>query len=187
MIFTGALSGILLGHAVPFVAALAQAGAAASRLFAIIDRVSPIDPMSDSGDKLDHVEGTIEFRDVKFKYPSRPDQTILENFNLSIPSGKTVAIVGPSGSGKTTLFSLVERFYPTLQGEIRLDGHPIETLNTRWFRSQIGLVSQDNFLFDTTVLENIAYGLGVEYEKVQRSSYLLQFSSSLRYSWATPP
>lgn len=122
--------------------------------------------MSDDGITIDSVEGAIEFKQVKFKYPSRPDQTILDGFNLSIPAGKTVAIVGPSGSGKTTLFSLIERFYTILAGEIQLDGHPIETLNIRWFRSQIGLVAQDNFLFNTTVFQNIAYGLTARFEKV---------------------
>ncbi|KAH7123470.1 putative multidrug resistance protein 1, 2 [Dactylonectria estremocensis] len=172
VLFTAGLSGILLGHAAPFVAAIAQAGAAASRLFAIIDRQSPIDPLSDDGRTLDDVEGAIEFRNIKFKYPSRSDQTILEDFSLSVPAGKTIAIVGPSGSGKTTLFSLIERFYPALKGEIRLDGHPIQGLNTRWFRSQIGLVAQDNFLFNTTVLENIAYGLGVDYGRLSEGAVL---------------
>lgn len=169
MVFASALSGILLGHSAPFVAAVSQAGAAASRVCAIIDRVSSIDPLSEKGIIPDHVEGAIEFKHVKFKYPSRPDQIIFEDLSLSIPAGKTTAIVGPSGSGKTTLFSLIEHFYPTLQGEIKLDGRPIDTLNTRWLRSHIGLVSQDNLLFNTSVLENIAYGLGVEYEKVRCS------------------
>ncbi|CAM1500379.1 Fc.00g095410.m01.CDS01 [Cosmosporella sp. VM-42] len=80
VLFTSILSRILLGHAAPFAAALVQAGAAASRIFPIIDRISPIDPLSDKGFELDVVEGAIELKAVKFKYPSRPDQTILKSF-----------------------------------------------------------------------------------------------------------
>ena len=88
-----------------------QSGLAAARpIFATIDRVSPLDPSSDKGTKLDHVEGNIELRNVKFIYPSRPAALILPDMNLVIPSGKTTALVGSSGSGKSTVVGLVERY-----------------------------------------------------------------------------
>ncbi len=141
-------------------------GRRASRIFATIERQSPIDAMADSGSTIQNLSGSIEFSGVKLVYPSRPNQLILEDFTLSVPAGKTIAVVGPSGSGKTTLFSLLERFYPPLRGAIRLDGQPIDNLNISWLRSQIGHVAQDNFLFDASVQENIAYGLGPDYFKV---------------------
>ncbi|KAL2167884.1 hypothetical protein VTG60DRAFT_671 [Thermothelomyces hinnuleus] len=154
------------GQAAPHLAAIVQAGAAASRILSTIERHSPIDTSDDAGEKPEAVSGAIEFRDIKMVYPSRPDQVILDNFHLSIPAGKTVAVVGPSGSGKTTLVSLLERLYPPLRGEITLDGVPIRHLNLRWLRSRMGLVAQDNFLFHTSIYDNIAYGLGPEYSKV---------------------
>jgi len=156
----------MIGHSAPFVAAVSQADAAATRIFSTIERRSPIDPLSQDGDTIDDLVGEIEFKNVKFVYPSRPERTILEGFHLAVPAGGTLAIVGPSGSGKSTVFSLIEKLYPVLRGGITLDGYPIDGLNTRWLRSRIGAVSQDNFLFNTSILDNIAYGLGHELDKV---------------------
>ena len=156
----------MIGHSAPFVAAVTEAGAAASRIFATIERHSPIDPLSEDGKTMDDVAGEIVFNDVKFVYPSRTDINILDGFHLTIKAGTTVAIVGPSGSGKSTIFSLIERLYPLLRGSITLDGCLIDELNTRWLRSQIGAVSQDNFLFNTSIYDNIAYGLGSKLDKV---------------------
>lgn len=163
VMFSMAIAGTLLGQAIPHVAAIVQAGAASSRIFATIERQSPIDATTDLGHIPDVLEGTIEFLGVKMVYPSRQDQIILDNFNLTIPAAKTIAVVGPSGSGKTTLVSLLQRLYLPLRGDITLDGNSIADLNLRWLRSQIGIVAQDNFLFDTSIYENIAYGLGPEY------------------------
>jgi ATP-binding cassette subfamily B (MDR/TAP) protein 1 len=122
--------------------------------------------LSGEGKAIDNISGEIEFKNVKFVYPSRPDRTILDGFYLTIPARKTVAIVGSSGSGKSTIFSLIDRLYPSLQGSITLDGCPIDQLNIQWLRSHIGAVSQDNFLFDTSVYQNIAYGFGSKLSKV---------------------
>jgi ATP-binding cassette subfamily B (MDR/TAP) protein 1 len=168
VLFCTITAGGLLANAAPFIAAVAQAGASASRIFTTIERPSPIDPLSSQGEMLDKVEGNIEFHRVRMAYPSRPNQTILDDFNLVVPAGKTAAVVGPSGSGKTTLFALLERLYLPLDGDITLDGSSVSDLNLRWFRSQIGFVSQDNFLFNTSIYDNIAYGLGVNYDKVRR-------------------
>ncbi|KAK3389908.1 P-loop containing nucleoside triphosphate hydrolase protein [Podospora didyma] len=154
-LFSRMIAGIHLVNAAPFFSAIGQASIAVARVFATIDRQSPIDPFSPHGTTLE-----------KMVYSSRPNQIILNQFSLTIPAGKTVAVVGPSGSGKTTLFALLERLYPALQGDITLDGHPIDDLNIRWLRSQIGLVAQDNFLFNTPMYNDIAYGLGVQYGKL---------------------
>src|SRR4029077_10013758 len=115
--------------------------------------------MSGDGKVLDRVKGNIEFRRIKHVYPSRPHVPAMDDVNLIFPAGKTTAIVGPSGSGKSTIASLLERFYQPVGGQILLDGHDISTLNLRWLRRQIALVSQDPILFSATIFDNIAYGL----------------------------
>ncbi|KAK9468259.1 P-loop containing nucleoside triphosphate hydrolase protein [Lipomyces arxii] len=139
--------------------------AAASKIFATIDRQSAIDSSSSTGATLDSVEGKIELKNVRFIYPSRPDVTILRDYNLTIPAGSTVALVGSSGSGKSTIIGLIERFYKPLGGNILLDGHDINNLNVKWLRRQISLVSQEPVLFSCSIFENVAYGLiGTKYE-----------------------
>ncbi|XP_072391053.1 mitochondrial potassium channel ATP-binding subunit isoform X2 [Diabrotica undecimpunctata] len=105
------------------------------------------------------VKGDIEFKNVCFAYPTRSQQVILQGFNLSVPSGKTVAIVGASGNGKSTVVALLERFYDVKDGSITLDGHDIRTLDPSWLRGRVlGLISQEPVLFGTTIMENIRYG-----------------------------
>lgn len=155
-----------LGNVSPNGQAFTGAVAAAAKIFSTIDRVSPIDPTVDDGLILDHVEGHIEFRNVKHIYPSRPEVTVMSDVSLSIPAGKTTALVGPSGSGKSTVVGLVERFYLPVGGTVFLDGHDIQTLNLRWLRQQISLVSQEPVLFGTTIYMNIRQGLiGTRFEK----------------------
>ncbi|KAK9456374.1 P-loop containing nucleoside triphosphate hydrolase protein [Dipodascopsis uninucleata] len=138
---------------------------ACAKIYATIDRVPAVDATSDSGDSLATVNGDIELKNVKFIYPSRPDVTVLEDMNLQIEAGTTVALVGASGSGKSTIIGLLERFYLPVKGTITLDGHDISILNVRWLRQQIALVSQEPTLFACSVYENISYGLiGTEYE-----------------------
>lgn len=154
-----------LGNVSPNGQAFTNAVAAASKIFATIDRTSPMDPTSDEGRILDHVDGDIQFRNVKHIYPSRPEVTIMQDVTLSIPAGKTTALVGPSGSGKSTVVGLVERFYLPVGGSVLLDGHDIQDLNLRWLRQQISLVSQEPILFGTTIYKNIGHGLiGTRFE-----------------------
>ncbi|CAI7642787.1 unnamed protein product [Penicillium glandicola] len=154
-----------LGNVSPNASAFTNAVAAATKIFATIDRESPLDPTSDEGIILDHVEGHIEFRNVKHIYPSRPEVTVMQDVSLTIPAGKATALVGPSGSGKSTVVGLVERFYLPVGGQVFLDGHDIQTLNLRWLRQQISLVSQEPVLFGTTIYKNIRHGLiGTRFE-----------------------
>lgn len=148
-----------LGNVSPHGQAFASAVAAAAKIYSTIDRTSPLDPSSNDGETLEHVEGTIELRNVKHIYPSRPEVAVMDDVSLFIPAGKTTALVGPSGSGKSTIIGLVERFYNPVKGTVLLDGHDIQTLNLRWLRQQISLVSQEPILFATTIYENIKFGL----------------------------
>ncbi|CAH0550882.1 unnamed protein product [Brassicogethes aeneus] len=105
------------------------------------------------------LKGDIQFKNVTFAYPTRPQQVILENFNLTVPSGKTVAIVGASGNGKSTVVALIERFYDIQAGSITIDGEDIKTLDPSWLRNRaLGLISQEPILFGTSIIENIRYG-----------------------------
>lgn len=116
--------------------------AAASELFEIIDTPSKLDPLSEEGMKPATCNGHIEIKDLCFSYPSRPGVKVLKNLSLSIPAGKTTALVGASGCGKSTLVGLLECWYEKESGSIILDGVDVSEYNTRWLRSQIGLVQQ---------------------------------------------
>jgi ATP-binding cassette subfamily B (MDR/TAP) protein 1 len=105
------------------------------------------------------VRGDIEFRNVSFSYPVRPDTTVLDDLSLTIPNGKHYALVGSSGSGKTTILGLVERFYDPSSGSIYLDGNDIRLLDSEWLRKNIALVSQEPHLFNTTIRKNITYAV----------------------------
>lgn len=120
--------------------------------------------------------GEIRFENVTFSYPSRPDQIILQNFNLSLKPGQTVALVGASGSGKSTVASLLERFYEPNDGTITLDGQKISTLSPYWLRAEvIGFIEQQPVLFATTILENIRYGRALAtVDEVHAASMLAQ-------------
>ena len=155
-IIIGAFS---LGHVGPHVQAFTAAVAAASKIYATIDRKSPLDPTSDYGEILKFVEGDVEFRNIKHIYPSRAEVVVMDNVNLLAPAGKTTALVGASGSGKSTVIGLVERFYDPVGGAVFLDGHDISKLNLRWLRRQIALVQQEPVLFSETITDNIRNGL----------------------------
>jgi ATP-binding cassette subfamily B (MDR/TAP) protein 1 len=128
-------------------------------MFAIIDRKSKVDSLSSDGTKINEFNGNIEFRDVRFAYPSRPDVPVLHGLNLRVPAGKTTALVGTSGSGKSTLFGLLERWYLHSHGSITLDGHSIDNLNLQWLRTNIRLVQQEPTLFSGTIYQNVVDGL----------------------------
>uniref|UniRef100_H3G523 Multidrug resistance protein ABC superfamily n=1 Tax=Phytophthora ramorum TaxID=164328 RepID=H3G523_PHYRM len=132
---------------------------AGSTIFAIRDRIAPIDSFSTDGLRLAKIEGRLEFKDISFRYPTRPEMNVLKNYNLTVEAGQTVAFCGPSGGGKSTIISLIERFYDPVVGEVLLDGHNIKDLNLNWLRSQIGLVGQEPTLFIGTIADNISYGL----------------------------
>jgi ATP-binding cassette, subfamily B (MDR/TAP), member 1 len=135
---------------------------AAETLKSLFDRVPDIDSWSDSGAKLDKVEGSIEFRDVKFQYPTRTAQMVLRGINITFKPGQYVALVGPSGCGKSTIISLIERFYDPTSGSIYLDGQNISALHLQDYRSHIALVSQEPVLYSGTIRENIILGTEAE-------------------------
>jgi ATP-binding cassette, subfamily B (MDR/TAP), member 1 len=153
-------AGRSLGQAAPNISTFLRARTAAYPIFQMIERSTVNTASSRTGRTLPVVDGHIQFRNVDFSYPSRPDVVILDRFSLNFPAGKIVALVGGSGSGKSTVVSLIERFYEPLSGSILLDGHDIKELDVKWLRRQIGLVNQEPALFATSIRENILYGKG---------------------------
>ncbi|CAM6028755.1 unnamed protein product [Sphagnum balticum] len=152
------MGGLSLGMSLPNLKYFAEAQIAAHRIFKMIDRVPDIDSDDTTGSVLRKVRGNLELVDVAFAYPSRLEQQIFKSLNLTIPAGKTMAIVGSSGSGKSTVIGLLERYYDPSSGSILLDGIDIKNLQLRWLRTQIGLVSQEPNLFATSIKENILFG-----------------------------
>ncbi|WP_018137967.1 MULTISPECIES: lipid A export permease/ATP-binding protein MsbA [unclassified Thioalkalivibrio] len=139
-------------------AEIQKALAAGESVFEVLD--TPAEP--DHGQRpLDRAKGHIEFRHVGFRYPTSHER-VLKDINLTVEPGQTVALVGRSGSGKTSLARLLPRFYEIEEGEIRLDGHPIQEYRLRDLRAQMALVSQHVVLFNDTLGHNIAYGLNRE-------------------------
>ncbi|KAJ9087569.1 hypothetical protein DSO57_1031866 [Entomophthora muscae] len=139
--------------------AITNARAAAANIYQVIDLVPTIHSKKGRGQQLDSPKGHLWFKDISFHYPSRPDVPIFKDFSLEIAPGTTVALVGASGSGKSSLVQLLERFYDPAKGQVMLDEVDIKDLNIKWYRRQIGLVSQEPILFSGTILENVALGL----------------------------
>ncbi|XP_021823860.1 ABC transporter B family member 15-like [Prunus avium] len=150
--------GLVMGSALSNLKYITEACSAGERIMEVTKLVPQIDSDNMRGKILENVSSEVEFKQVKFAYPSRPDSIILNNFCLNIPAGKTIALVGPSGSGKSTVISLLQRFYDPLEGEISLDGIAIDKLQLKWLRSQMASVSQEPSLFSTSIKENILFG-----------------------------
>ncbi len=170
-VIAGRMSGGDLTAFVFYAVLLASAGATVSELWGEIQRAAaaadrlaeilsvapaiaaPAQPMP-----LPAPQGRVAFRDVSFRYPSRPESRALHHFDLEVTPGETVALVGPSGAGKTTVLALLLRFYDPDEGAVLVDGVPIARAIPGEVRRRIGLVPQDPVIFSGTVAENIRYG-----------------------------
>ncbi|KAL0486407.1 ATP-binding cassette, subfamily B [Acrasis kona] len=109
------------------------------------------------GLKPDKLRGRLSFQDITFRYPTRPNVTILNHFNLEIEEGQSVALVGQSGSGKSTVVGLIERWYEPESGVVKVDGVDIREIDSVWLHRYLGIVSQEPTLFATTIRDNISY------------------------------
>uniref|UniRef100_A0A8C5A2V8 ATP-binding cassette, sub-family B (MDR/TAP), member 4 n=1 Tax=Gadus morhua TaxID=8049 RepID=A0A8C5A2V8_GADMO len=156
--FTVLIGAFSLGQTTPNFQAFASARGAAHKVYNIIDNTPSIDSYSESGLRPDSIRGDIEFRNIHFNYPSRSDVKVLNNLSLSVKTGQTIALVGSSGCGKSTTIQLLQRFYDPQEGSVHIDGHDVRSLNVRFLREKIGVVSQEPILFATTITENIRYG-----------------------------
>lgn len=147
---------------------LQQTAASAERVFEFLaeeeevaETTRPVKP--------ELVNGSVEFKNVNFGY--NPEHTVINNFSAKVKEGQRVAIVGPTGAGKTTMVKLLMRFYDVKDGAILIDGHDIREFTRRGLRSLFGMVLQDTWLYNGTILENIRYGrLGASDEEVKRAA-----------------
>ncbi|MGO1319489.1 MAG: ABC transporter ATP-binding protein [Galactobacter sp.] len=163
-----------------------SAVAAAERTFELLD-ADEEEPDHETSALPERAAGRVEFKDVDFSYV--PGQPLIENLDLAVEPGHTVAIVGPTGAGKTTLVNLVMRFYEIDSGTIKLDGVDVRTLSRQHLREQVGMVLQDAWLFGGTIMENIRYGrLDATDEEViaaAKATYVDRFVSSLPDGYET--
>jgi len=136
---------------------LVRASGAASRLAELLHEVPEISAPA-SPVVMPPARGQLEFQHVRFRYPTRPEVTALDDFSLKVSPGETVAVVGPSGAGKSTLFQLAERFYDPEAGTIRIDGVALTSADPAEFRQRIALVPQDTVLFAASARDNLRYG-----------------------------
>ncbi|KAA3676934.1 ATP-binding cassette, subfamily B (MDR/TAP), member 1 [Paragonimus westermani] len=148
---------IFLGNALPSLQHFLIATASAEKVYSTIERIPPIDKER-PGLQLPDFKGNVRFEGVRFAYPTRPDLTVLNDFNLTLQSGQTVALVGVSGSGKSTIVQLLQRFYDPIEGKITIENVDLRDLDLKAFRSQLGCVHQEPVLFQGTLADNIRMG-----------------------------
>lgn len=130
---------------------------AAERIFDILDTPAEITDSAGAYDLLT-IKGNVSFSNVSFAYTDEPDRLVLENVSFEVKAGETIALVGPTGAGKTTIVNLISRFYDVTSGKISIDGHDIRAVTLESLRKQMGVMTQDTFLFSGTIRENICYG-----------------------------
>ena len=150
-LFTSPLSEIAQG-----VTQLQTAAASGKRIFSFLEE-EELEPEPGKRTALEPVRGQVEFKHVRFAYPSDPDKTIIQDFSASIAPGQKVAIVGPTGAGKSTLVNLLMRFFETNGGEIKIDGIPIRDMTRGCVHDLFAMVLQDTWLFQGTLRENLVY------------------------------
>ncbi|XP_055486778.1 ABC-type oligopeptide transporter ABCB9-like, partial [Leucoraja erinacea] len=130
---------------------------AAEKVFEYLDREPRV--RTDGTLVPESLQGHLEFKDVTFSYPAKPDVQVLQDVSFEVRAGEVTALVGPSGGGKTTCVSLLQRFYEPQSGRILLDGRPIQEYDHKYYHSKVALVGQEPTLFALSVRDNIRYGL----------------------------
>ncbi|MBU0824635.1 MAG: ATP-binding cassette domain-containing protein [Alphaproteobacteria bacterium] len=157
-VLTGGLVAGAFGALTEVYGDLLRAAGAAERLSELLNAEASIAPPAQPRAFPEPARGTLEFVNVEFHYPTRPDAPALHDFNLAIQPRETVAIVGPSGAGKSTLFQLAERFYDPQAGQILLDGVPLVDADPADIRARIAMVPQETVIFAASARDNLRYG-----------------------------
>eukprot|EP00050_Salpingoeca_kvevrii_P021441 m.110711 g.110711 ORF g.110711 m.110711 type:complete len:1270 (+) comp9345_c0_seq1:206-4015(+) len=162
IVFPGMIAGFFAGQLPDF----NEARRSSSRVIRFLRESQ--DPAAQSkGEEFKIPRGDIEFKNVTFAYPSRPNNHVLSNFSLKFPAGKKVALVGSSGSGKSTIVALLQKLYPLNEGEILVDGKSLAQMDDTAYRLQVVPVEQEPRLFNASIKENIAYGVGMGQEPTE--------------------
>ncbi|KAJ3333668.1 GTPase-activating protein [Blyttiomyces sp. JEL0837] len=193
VIFMAVIFGsISAGRIFAFIPDLTKAKTSAEYILDMLNKTPVIDSESEEGEdiKIDQVEGLVEFRNIKFVYPTRPNVRVLRGLNITVKPGQFVALVGPSGCGKSTTIGLVERFYDPIEGALLLDNRDIRKLKLSQYRDVIGLVSQEPNLFDISIEENIAFGCKTpppkeDIERAAKDANIHEFIMSLPEGYKT--
>lgn len=157
VIYTAAIGGAIVGLGNQYASILSALGAT-DRILDILEMDKELEIRNIHVEPKLQIDGRIEFKDVKFNYPSRPDVDVLKGVTLTVKPGGKIALVGQSGSGKSTIAQLLMRFYDSLSGDILIDGNSIYNMDLINLRNLIGVVPQEVLLFGGTILENISYG-----------------------------
>jgi ATP-binding cassette, subfamily B, bacterial len=169
---------------------LLRAAGATERLMELLAASSPVaEPASPRTLPVAAGGAQVVLEQVRFHYPSRPQQAALADVSLHVAPGETVALVGPSGAGKSTVLQLLLRFYDAQSGRVLLDGVPVQTLGLAALRQRVGIVPQDSTIFSTSALENIRYGRpeasDAEVEAAARAAHAHDFISALPEGYGT--
>ncbi len=155
-------------HLSQFYNKLVMCVSGAERVFEILDTEPGIRDLPDAP-QMPQIKGSVEFQNVSFGYNS--ESSVLKNVSFTIKPGETIALVGPTGAGKTTIVNLISRFYDPSDGIVLIDGTDIKTVSQNSLRSQMGIMTQDNYIFSGTVKENILYGkLDASNEDVEKAA-----------------
>ena len=161
---------------------------AAERIFDILDTQADIRDREGAG-RLPALKGEVEFSHVSFAYSDEPDRLILKDVSFTARPGETIALVGPTGAGKTTIVNLISRFYEAGEGKVLLDGVEVREVTLKSLRSQLGIMTQDNFLFSGTIRENIRYGrldaTDEEVEEAAKAVHAHEFIAKLEKGYDT--
>jgi ATP-binding cassette subfamily B (MDR/TAP) protein 1 len=201
----GAFMGLVYGammaaNAFAFTGDLGKAKVSCHDMFELLDRKSQIDGLSPIGQTPDMGEGFdighFEFEGVCFHYPFRKDVQVLNKMSFSIAAGTSVGVVGPSGGGKSTVMAMIQRFYDPQEGAIYIGSGnnrlPLNSVNIRWWRRQVGFVGQEPILFGGSVLENVKYGLDEgeavsddHLQKCKEDSFLTFLDNAGATGWET--
>ena len=155
--------GFAMGQMAASISKVFEGLGASGRVFFLLERTPQIPEPDVVKETLpvkpEKMVGTIEFENVTFCYPSRPEQPVLDDVTLTIPASSVTALVGSSGAGKSTIVQLLQRFYDINKGSIKIDGHDLKSLDLKWLRQQIGFVQQEPHLFGLSIKENMLYGV----------------------------
>ncbi|KAJ5058639.1 P-loop containing nucleoside triphosphate hydrolase protein [Bipolaris maydis] len=158
--YTAVIAGSYSAGAIfSFAPDVGKARDSAERMQALFRQPVHIDARASDGSTSSTAEGSIELRNVSFRYPNRPDRMVLADVNITVQPGEYVALVGGSGSGKSTIISLIERFFDPEKGQVIFGSNNIKDQNLKNYRSQLALVSQSPTLFDGTIRDNIVFGI----------------------------
>lgn len=161
---------------------------AAERVFDILDTEPDIRD-EEGAAQLPRIEGRVEFDHVSFAYSDEPDVMVLKDVSFKVKQGETIALVGPTGAGKSTVINLISRFYNATRGRVLVDDTDVKSVTLKSLREQMGIMTQDNFLFSGTIKDNIRYGkldaTDEEIIEAARSVHAHDFISKLEKGYDT--